>query len=110
MLGSVIAVPHPAFFSLGLIKEINLSGIVLEYKSKTNNWRPLQKIDLIWSDYLTTYHLKGLPVRTVSDIAIDTPENENNLTVRQQTICFENLAMQQKKELERLIKEKGSIQ
>jgi len=109
MLGRVLAVPYPALWPFGVIKEINLSEIVVQYKTSKKSRQSLQKIDIIWADYVTTHHLKGLSVKTVADISINKAENENERSTRQQTVALKGLTLHQKKEIERLIKERGSI-
>ena len=108
--GMVIAVSRPHSHPPGSIKEISRSGLVIQYRENgsENGWMIPRELDIIYADYVATYHLEKIPVKIVSDIFFGKNDKNNRSVLRRQALAFNNLTRQQENQLGRLIQAKGS--
>jgi len=107
--GMVIAMSRPPFFPPGNIKEISRSGLVFQYRENGNSRAIPQELDIIWADYVATYHFEKIPVRIVSDVLDKNGGKDNEYVTRRQSVAFENLTLRQENQIERLITARGTI-
>lgn len=92
----------------GTITDISPSGLAFQYRVSGNSRSVARKIDIIWADYVTAHHLRGLPIRSVSDVILDRERQNDTAVTRKKAVMFENLSADQRSALNRLIREQGS--
>ena len=107
--GMVIAMSSPLSLPPGNIKEISQSGLVFQYRENGNSKATPQELNIIWADYVATYHLEKIPVRIVSDVLDKNGGKDNEYATRRQAVAFENLTPRQENQIERLITARGTI-
>jgi hypothetical protein len=106
--GRAIAVVRPAMLPAGTITQLSRSGLVFNYRDAGHQHVPGRELDIIWSDYTIPYYLKKLPVRTVSDIPLETNLPKNDARIRRHVVAFEHLSSSQQSRLDQLIVRYGS--
>lgn len=105
--GMVIAVVHPPSLPPGSIDEISQNGLVFTYRENGNKWMTPNELDIIWADYIATYHLEKIPVRIVSDVLVEPQGAANESATRRQAVAFENINLHQENQIGRLIEQRG---
>lgn len=109
MRGMAIAKVRSPSLPPATIIEISPGGMAFQYREKDSSHSVVHKIDIIWADYVSVHHLKGLPIQTVSDEILDHGRQNGTAVTRRKAVKFENLSADQRSALDRLIREQGSI-
>ena len=105
--GTVIALAGPQGIRRGKVTEISRTSLSFQYHETDGRPFSAQDIDIIWSDFVAAHHLKKLPVRAVSDVALGSVEKENHPMLRRTTVAFAGLSPAQESRLTRLIRSCG---
>ena len=103
-----IARVRPSSLPPGTITDISPSGLAFQYHENGSSRSVVREIDIIWADYVSAHHLKGLPIKSVSDVILDHGRQNGTAVTRQKAVKFENLSADQRSALDRLIREQGS--
>lgn len=103
-----IARVRPSSLPPGTITDISPSGLAFQYHESGSSRSVVREIDIIWADYVSAHHLKGLPIKSVSDVILDHGRQNGTTVTRQKAVKFENLSADQRSALDRLIREQGA--
>jgi hypothetical protein len=101
--GTVIALAGPQGAQRGKVTEISRTSLSFQCHKAADHQFRAHDIDIIWSDFVTAYHLQKLPVRKVSDVALEAAEKETQPVLCRTTVAFTNLSPVQESLLTRLI-------
>ncbi len=107
ILGTVVVKGRPRVFPSGVLLDIHTDGLAFRYREKAGPLYEIRELDIIWADFVATHQLRGLPVRSVSDVAIGDGDGSGIVT-RRRSVRFEKLPAAQRNTLERLIREHGT--
>ncbi|MBW1636497.1 MAG: hypothetical protein JRJ68_09520 [Deltaproteobacteria bacterium] len=106
---SVLAITDPPSLPPATVKELSLTGLILQHRKKLKNRAPIVELSIIWIDCVISHHMNKIPIRLVSEAMIENREGDTGPFTYKQTVAFGKMQPQQKNQIEQLIRAKGFI-
>jgi hypothetical protein len=87
---------------MGEIKEISQSGLTFHYVHNESDVSEFKEMDILFAD--EDFHLGRIPFKAIDDTAIGTDSPLDTLAMKQLTVKFGGLSIQQQHQIKHMIK------
>ena len=101
---NAIALLRPGAIEIAQISEISKSGLVLQYYFEGEPSLEATEVDIMLAGSADDFIIEKLPIKTVSDVALDVVEAPGTKQLRKRALAFDSLSPEQQAKLGKFIR------